>query len=311
MLHPKRYLAHPAAIPPPSRDYAPCPEIRTLCEFLDHAEYLVHRGRAPLLAFDIDNTLLATDPFLGSEQWVDSMLESLSSLGRAGKSDLFARRAHQLLDCVYDPIVQTLAHAGCYRLTEAGVPHRLARLQRMGVPMIAVTSRSPAVAQATIRSLRANGIDFGRSRLGRDLPELRALGSTYPAVFRDGALFTRGQDKGILLHALLSIQRVFPDAVLYVDNKQKEVDRVIAALRPAGFEVTACRFAGLDEEISQYHRADQPAARVQLKWWARSGILLSNFEAAAIVERHESRDPVTVAEVNRMIYGTENPLLPC
>ena len=77
------------------------------------------------------------------------------------------------------------------------------------------------------------------------------------------------------------------------------------------FEVTACRFAGLDEEVSQYHRQDQPAARVQLKWWARAGMLLSNLEAAEIVERHDRRDPVPVADANRVIYGTDDPLLPC
>jgi len=309
MLHAKRHPPCPAAFAVAGNGLAPCPDIRTLCEFLAYAEFLAHGGREPLIALDIDNTLLAADQLLGSEQWVDAMLQPLSSLRRT--PDLFARRTSQLLDRTYDPIVHTLTHAGRYHLTEAGVPHRLAKLQRMGLPTIAVTSRSPAVAQATIRSLRANGIDFGRSRLGRDLPELRIPGSAYPAIFRDGVLFTRGQDKGVLLHALLSLQFSAPGTVLYVDNKQKEVDRVIAALLPAGFEVTACRFAGLDEEVSQYHRQDQPAARVQLKWWARAGMLLSNLEAAEIVERHDRRDPVPVADANRVIYGTEDPLLPC
>lgn len=264
-----------------------------------------------LIAFDIDNTLLAADQDLGSEQWVDSLLEPLAKLRRPDTQELFARRTAQLLDQTYDSIVRSLSHAGRYHLTESGIPHRLTKLQRMGLPTIAVTSRSPAVASTTVRSLRANGIDFGRSQLGRDVPELRMPGATHAAIFHDGVLFTRGQDKGTLLSALLSLQLTAPDAVLFVDNKQKEVDRVRTALEAAGIEVLACRFSGLDEEIAAFHRQDQPAARVQLKHWAESGTILSNAEARKIVEGHDRRNPVRVEEVHRLIYGTETPLLCC
>ena len=282
-------------------------------DVLRQAESFSRQGKTVLIAYDIDNTLLAADQTLGSEPWVDAMVASLLPLNQPSTQDLFHLRLQtQLLDGVYDDLVEAIADENKSHLVDGAVAGEIRDLQRKpGVKMIILTSRDGRVSGSTDRALKENGLDFAGSKFGQDMSVFTVPGCPKPGSYQDGIFSTYGSNKGLMLTAMLQAQKFAPDVVLYVDNKQSEVDRVYGALKDANVNIIAYRYSRMDDEAKAYQaRPDHPEARVELKAWKESGHILSDAEAQVVIDRDPGHDPVPASEANMLIYGTENPFAP-
>ncbi len=172
-----------------------------------------------LLVFDIDNTLLAMNQDLGSDQWFDWQ-KSLPADDPWNVKNLLGE---DLLD-----VQGFLYSVGSMRATDPLNQPRIVReLQHAGFSTLLLTSRGPEFRDATRRELLANGYDFRASTIAPregypdsylpyqlDKPAESGitkreaeqwLGDTKPrrVSYREGVYMTAGQHKGAMLRMLL------------------------------------------------------------------------------------------------------------
>jgi hypothetical protein len=175
-----------------------------------------------LVVFDIDNTLLAMEQGLGSDQWYywQKDLQKEDPCSGLLVSDRFM-------------VQGALYFASAMRPTQADAAGQVRRLQDAGLKVIAVTSRGTDYRLQTFRELRRNGISFWPGALPPQrgfseifIPE----GGSLPALYEDGVFLTSGQDKGVMIQALLmKTGRPAPAVIVIADDKGNNLKDVMAA----------------------------------------------------------------------------------
>ena len=203
-----------------------------------------------LLVFDIDNTLLAMNQDLGSDQWYDWQ-KSLPDDDPWNVKNLLGE---ELLD-----VQGFLYSVGSMRATDPLNQSRIVReLQQAGFSTLLLTSRGPEFRDATWRELLANGYDFRESTIAprggypdsylpyeQDEPAESGitkteaeqwLGDTKPrrVSYREGIYMTAGQHKGAMLRMLLhrtGNEDKFSH-LIFVDDNARHTASVRAAFSP-------------------------------------------------------------------------------
>jgi Protein of unknown function (DUF2608) len=248
-------------------------EVRTTADLKDVAEVVDHYVKQygaehVLLIADVDNTMLAMDQPLGSDQWFTWQQDLLTK--DPGSPYLVAHDFPGLLK----------AQGLMYELGRMHPPQRdapavIRRLQDQGIFTLVLTSRGDEFRDATERELSRNGFDFNRSALSvKDVPggvflpydlehpaaagftpdEVTAfqLGTPRPVSYAGGIYMTAGQNKGAMFLVLLP--HVLPEvkAVVYVDDSQKNVDRVYQAATGRHLEATVFRYHREDANVRAF-----------------------------------------------------------
>jgi phosphoserine phosphatase len=217
---------------------------------LEIAQMVGHRQ--VLVVLDIDNTILAMEQGLGSDQWYE-----------------WQKETSKLTPCDHRTVADRLAvqgamyFASAMRPTQADAPQLVRKIQQAGVRVIALTSRGVGFRLQTFRELRRNGYDFRRSAIGPDggwpedfLPD----NGIRPARYEDGVFLTTGQHKGAMLQALLSRTGTpLPRVIIMADDKQDNLDAVIETFGGLDASVRAWRYSGEDENVAGF---DEDASHV-------------------------------------------------
>jgi hypothetical protein len=208
-----------------------------------------------LVVFDIDNTLLAMEQDLGSDQWY------------YWQRDLAAAEpcSDQL---VGDRLLAqgALYHASAMRPTQPDAALQLRRLQQAGLTVIALTSRGPDYRLQTFRELRRNGMSFWPSALppqaGFAEPFIPEGGSRL-ARYEDGVFLTAGQHKGVMLNALLDRTGTpLPAAIVMVDDKSANIDAILETYGGSEAVVRTWRYTREDGNVAAFD-AEEAAAQWQ------------------------------------------------
>lgn len=196
-----------------------------------------------LVVFDIDNTLLAMEQGLGSDQWYYWQRELAASepCSPALVQDLLEAQG-------------ALYHASAMRLTQPDAATQVKRLQDAGLPVIALTSRGPEYQLQTFRELRRNDISFWPSALppARGYPDrfIPAGGSRY-ALYQDGVFLTAGQHKGVMLKALLDKTGAgLPTVIVFADDKAHNLQAILETFGDSDAHVHAWRYSGEDANVA-------------------------------------------------------------
>jgi hypothetical protein len=231
-----------------------------------------------VVAFDLDNTTLATDRDLGSEHWF------LWQSGLIGAGETRGRVADS---------VPALLHAQSFVLalspmhvTDPAIVDAVRELGPRGVRFLIVTSRGADVRDATLRELARNGlaldavapgpaggyaatyVPYDRARpeasgLSRELVDRLRLGAAQPVRFEGGVFFTGGQHKGALLRTLLAKTGTTPRAIVFMDDRLHHLEGVEAAF--AGDEgaptVETVRFRHERARIAAFDASDKREVR--------------------------------------------------
>jgi len=257
-----------------------------------------HPGAQVLIAFDVDHTILRMPPGrdLGGEPWYDWQSEEM----KAGAPDKMAGGADELL-----ALQGALFFLFPMRATDSGLKDVLAGLEKDGYPMIVITSRGSEFRYATERDIAAAGFPFERTGLvlapGRpwtyipyDISHPEASGyltkdearefelkEAMPISYRKGLLLTAGQHKGIMLRSLLHRTTAKIGAVLYVDNKASQLNRVVKAFAGRGIEVWPVQYAGLDAEDAAFKKDERRLDRAWFQWDGLMRIVRNLFRRPA------------------------------
>jgi phosphoglycolate phosphatase-like HAD superfamily hydrolase len=213
--------------------------------------------------------LLEPDQMVGSDQWFDYAMEKLMAQDKVSEDVAEAR-----VEAIWNRL-QSLTRV---HPVEADTPAVIAALQKKGVKTMALTARPVAITDVTLGQIAGLGIDFKASRPAALDFAMHPRGDLKkPANYRDGVLFANGNDKGKLLVAFLARVGMKPDAVIFVDDKKRNVANVERALVAAKIPHVAWRYGGADPSVKRF---DGPTADVQYFHLQR---ILSDADAAALV----------------------------
>ena len=129
---------------------------------------------------------------------------------------------------------------------QADASQLVQRIQDAGVKVIVLTARGPGCRSHTFADLRNNDFDFNAHAWppveGYPEPFLPA-GGNRPVVYKDGVFFTAGQNKGLMLKALLE-KTGDPQPVLIVmaDQSRESLNEVMKEFSWSSTKVQAWRY---------------------------------------------------------------------
>ena len=254
------------------------------------AEIVKHGADNVLLVVDVDNTTLAMDQPLGSDQWYswqyDFIFRDVESPFRVAK-DL-----NELLK-----IQGTLFELGSMHPPEPSLPELISAIQEAGCTTIVLTSRGPEFRAATERELERNGYNFEDSALkinepsrGRFLPydkarpnthglskqELETLRNPRPVSYSRGIFMTAGQHKGYMLRTLLARSPRTFKAIVFADDHEKHTTRMTQAFSDSAITTACFHYLHEQPNVDAFRESDKEA--IARKWEMLSGAIGEAFD---------------------------------
>jgi len=242
-----------------------------------------------LVVVDIDNTLLAMNQDLGSDQWFNWQ----SGLLKDGPSspDLVAGDLDGLLE-----VQGTLFSLSGMHPPEPKLPELMAEIQQLGLTTVVLTSRGYGFRDATEKELKRNGYDFAGTAprisevRGRFMPfdpaRPKAHGLSIeivdeikdrlgPVTYSGGIYMTAGQHKGYMLRTLLA--RMKPKrsfkAIVFVDDHKKHTIRMHEAFEDAPVQLATFHYTREAGNVSNFN--DSQKRHVVEDWRRLEGFVES------------------------------------
>lgn len=232
------------APPPPANLLGATDELQLVTELsLDLAK--TYGGDHVLVILDIDNTLLAMEQDLGSDQWYywQKALEEEDPCNPLVVDDRLA-------------VQGALYFASAMRPTQEDAAKQVARMQEAGLRVIVLTARGPGFRLSTFRELRRNGFNFWPNAWPpqKGFPEpFVPEGGSRPAVYEDGVLFAAGQNKGMTLKTMLDMSgQPRPLLIVMADDKQENLNQVMGAFNFSNTRVHAWRYTREDATVEAF-----------------------------------------------------------
>lgn len=228
-------------------------DVRASRDLADIAGVLAEgRGRRTLLVLDIDDTLLTSTGFFGSDKWYE--WQKTLPAGDPGK-----------VPCLFD-VISLNYEAGGQRPTQDDGP---ALVNALKVDKLLLTSRNGLYRGGTLRTLREAGYALPAPLGGRDDGanwDWRKSTDAPPVrmSYDQGVFMTTGQDKGLVLLDLLQRLDLRYQRVVLVDDGKKNIDNMQAALRDAGIDYVGLHYLRVDKTIRP---ADAAAGRDGWRQW--------------------------------------------
>jgi phosphoglycolate phosphatase-like HAD superfamily hydrolase len=194
------------------------------------------------VVFDIDNTLLSPTHMIGSHQWGDYRNEIY--LKRGYSKEESRKRQHEDFARVA-PAVRA-------KVTEIEIFQVLNELRSQKVPVLTLTARGEDMRRVTMKQLN-------------DLKLTKFNWHSFN--------FSGGIPKGQFLLDLIAKNKVKPERVIFIDDKDYNVASVVQSMQQAGIEFTAYRYGGVDHELDAF---DSRVAEAQYDWFLSTGYIYSD-----------------------------------
>lgn len=288
----KQHLQEPTAEP---AELKSC-EVKT-ANFTDvinrtKAEIAQHGAENVLLVVDVDNTTLAMDQPLGSDQWYGWQYDFIF---RNAESEFrVAKDLNELLK-----IQGILFALGSMHSPEHEQPKMVAEIQEAGCSTIVLTSRGPEFRNATERELEHNGYDFNDSALkinepirGGFLPydkarpnthglskqELGTLRDPRLVSYSQGIFMTAGQHKGFMLKTLLARSPRNFRAIVFADDHEKHTTRMTAAFADSPITTACFHYVREQPNVKAFNESNKEAIAKQ--WGKLNGSIQEAFNAS-------------------------------
>lgn len=227
-------------------------EVRKIDDLARVAPALAEHGKRTLLVLDIDDTLLTSAGFFGSDSWYE--WQKTLPASDPGK-----------VSCLFD-VISLNYEAGNQQATQADGP---ALVNGLAIDKLMLTSRNPLYRGGTLRTLRDAGYalptPLGDSPEGRSWDFRKTAASkSVRVVYDQGVFMTTGQDKGLVLLDLLRRLNLRYQRVVLVDDGEKNITNMQAALRDAGIDYLGLHYTRVDKTVDD---ADIRAGRAGWQAW--------------------------------------------
>jgi hypothetical protein len=202
-----------------------------------------------LVVHDIDNTLLAHDHPLGSDQWFRWQM------GLLGTSDP-NRVADDFEGLLQAYFVATNDDLATMRLTDKGIPKYLQLLSQNQIASLFLTARGPEQALGTFRELARNNLYSPNNPFKTVIKETdpKILDFKRLISFDKGIALINGEDKGKFLKYLIKKEKLNFKLIVLVDDQIKNINNLHLAFKNSGIITLGLRFGAEDNNVKLFHQ---------------------------------------------------------
>lgn len=238
-------------------------------------------AQTTLVVFDIDDTLLTATEFFGSDKWYDWQR------GRAlnERGAVIPTGDAEKVNCLFDTLGMVFEIA----TNKPSQPNMANLVHSVNNDVVILTARSGAYRAATMRELARNDLDFtDKSLTSPDVGlhyDVTLNGRTATVSYVDGVFMVQGMDKGVLLLDLLERTGREYSSVVFVDDKQHNIDNMADALKSAGINFYGYHYTRISKTVTPEEVAQANAARIAL-----GELLNTHFEDRAEHINHRQCD---------------------
>lgn len=186
-------------------------KIKDICQIVT---FISFNDFKKVLVLDIDNTILKTKTFLGSDQWYSWQSELIKTHNKLAIAENLSQ-LNQIINQMYSYLN--------YELCQSETPKILSEFKKNNFEIILLTARG----------------DQGHHHLNsslRDLNISKYLKKTFiflghsTAIFKDGIIYCNGGHKGDILSSFFEQNNYNPEQILFVDDKLKNLNHVQESL---------------------------------------------------------------------------------
>ncbi len=215
-------------------------EVHTTAKIIEVQELFYQEKQWVLV--DLDNCLFEAKQSLGHANWFYDLVVEKMDLGmskQAAVAEAYPEWIKTQQVCPVKPL-------------ESDFVDLIKNLQKEGFVVMGLTHRQPSVAQATINQTNSLGISFADSAVWSEefSPE-----APHPALFSGGILFVNDNNsKGEVFSSFLAHVQKWPEKVLFIDDKMKNVASLREALEPKGIEYIGIHYTAIAECDPVYSR---------------------------------------------------------
>lgn len=207
-----------------------------------------------IVVFDIDNTILEPAQTLGSDQWFEYLLKKYDNSVDKALGDWLAVQRQTKVVAV-----------------ESETPALIRDLQNRGMTVISLTARPAELSQASNQQLLSVGVKF------KKIAPVVLENATYDF----GIIFIGpGANKGVVLQQFLKKTALFPTRILFVDDKQKNVNNMDKAFIGTGTTNINFRYSAADAHV---HSFDSEIAELEWDYFSNYGVLIDDETAEIIL----------------------------
>jgi hypothetical protein len=225
-----------------------------------------------LVVFDADNTVLAMNQDLGSNQW----FEWQNDLRKKDPSHPFlvAKEFPDLLAAQ-----ERLFSLGKMHTPDAKISACVSKFQKAGSLCMILTARGSNNRDATQRELKRNKLNFQATDKLFDVPsgdwlpyDARRIGASgltaaeqtkfglakpRPVSYGNGVMMVAGQHKGAMLLILLANTPRRFSAIVFVDDNKKNTQNVLDALTARNYPNAVIRYGAEDHHVEEFKKSDK------------------------------------------------------
>lgn len=202
----------------------------SICDLLKHAD------KDTLFVFDLNETLMQTKKYVGSESWARSELEK--EITKTGKTK---DGVYEYFIPKWTRILLNAHHIPVERCT-VEVFHQL---QKKGYSPLGLTARNVDMAFQTYEQLRLLGMDFAKTAL---YPYDKEILGGYAAKYISGIVFAGiYNDKGETLFSFFDEIGHQPIHIVYIDDKIKNVLSVERACEKRDVAYTGIEYTYVED----------------------------------------------------------------
>lgn len=176
-----------------------------------------------LVVFDFDNTLMAMNQDIGSDQWYNWQSKVIAENNK--KEKMFNSKS-ELFEAHYK-----IFALGSMHPVEADTVKIVKKIQNQKIKTFILTSRGSGYRNDTEMELDQVDLSFKESSVGpeggypsRFIPEGTDLKKEIS--YMDGILMGSGQDKGILLKYILDKTKTKFKVIIFIDDTLKNIENV-------------------------------------------------------------------------------------
>lgn len=241
-----------------------------------------YSGEQVLIAYDIDNTLLAPlnngspaqNCDLMTTQWWDWQAQLIST--NSSSSFRVANDMSQLTHI--NNTLLPLMHLATF---DTHLEQALQLEQEtLHNKVIAISARDVSLHAASISQLTATTIDFSSSALG-DANGIAGYITSSPftraAQYNHGIFSLSGQDKGKALNYLIDYYSIQPiKAIIFIDDGKKNIANVSNAFQNASIEVHTYLYTKEDARVAAFNADDK--THVDAQWLTIKAALKDSFD---------------------------------
>ncbi len=224
-------------------------QVMDLSQVLEELEKDTSPAKNILVIFDIDDTLLESDTFVGSVKWYNWQR------GRKVYSEQgqpIQIKQEQQFHCIFSTL-GTLFEMGTTKLTQANTAEIVRQINQQD--LLYLTARTTIYRSPTERELAKNGLSIEDKHL-LDKGEIIHFNfndnqRTAKVTYEKGILMASGLNKGMVLKAILSKVNKQYDKIYFVDDSLKNVKQISNEWKMEKTLVKIFHYTKVDKKISQ------------------------------------------------------------